>query len=151
MFPEACPLLASFHDAPQCFHKYVSMLHFAIKASFNLSFILALFNSQSATAGFTKGTSLWYHLASIYVVVCQAWWAVSFLWCLSSTSLFLEMKPVFRMIGQSELVSAFVMAYIDEPPFQALPTQVTSALCARELQYSRNTQSIHAEQADTLQ
>lgn len=47
----------------------------------------------------------WYHSTSIYVAVYQSWQAVHFSWCLSSMSLFLEVKPVFRTKGQRELLS----------------------------------------------
>lgn len=122
MCPEACPLLASFHDVPQCVHKYASVRHFAVRASFNRSCTRALFNSQSAAAGPTTGKHMWYHL--ILDVCC----GVPGLMGSKRSMMLIQHFTVFRNEtcigndGQRELISAFVIG-VDELPFQALPTQ----------------------------
>lgn len=129
------------HGAPQHFHKYVSMHHFPVKASFSCGVILALFNDLAAAAGLTKFKTTWSHLTSLHVAVCQSWQVISFSWCFCSTSLLLEMKCAFRMIGYRELLSQ-PLSLCGWTAFLG-PAYSEVILCA--LWYSRHIQSIHAE------
>lgn len=121
-FRRHAPLLASSHDALQCFHKYVSMHLFAIRTPFSLSFRLTLLDSQSAAAVLTKGKSTRCRLTSIYVMACK----LSMMFIQYFTTL--GNKTCIRN-DSAERVRVSLCHGIDEPPFQALPTQRSLPLC----------------------